>query len=75
MGGYSGHLGVNFALYVELQSIKHGLMQGWEKSYRKLWCESESLHALRLITTTQSLQFHLYAGVVEDIKALVGCDW
>ena len=75
VGRYSGHLNTNSVLYTEPQSIKHGLLHVWEKGYRRVWCESDSLHALQLTNTTQCLRFHVHADVIEDIKALVVCDW
>ena len=75
LGGYSGNLGDRSVLYAELHSIKHGLLMAWTKGYRRVWCESDSLHHLQLLTTTQQMCFHNYANVIEDIKALVNRDW
>ena len=74
LGGFSRNLGDQSVLYAELQSIKHGLIMTWTKGWRSVWCESDSLHALQILSSTQQMCFHKYANVIEDIKELANRD-
>ena len=73
--GYSGKLGNHSVLYAELHSIKTGLLMAWMMGFRNVWCESDSLHALQLISSRQHLCFHTYATVITGIKELLARNW
>ena len=72
--GYSGVIGDENILYAELYGIWVGLTTAWEKGFRKLWCETDSLEAWRLIHAVNVPSYHIYGLVLADIKEVIERD-
>ena len=56
-------------LFAQLHAIKHGLYLAWDKGYWRVWCESDSLHAFRLIHATHDIKYKgdVYNAPVIDL--------
>ena len=74
MIGYSGVLGKENILFAELYGIRVGITTAWEKGFRKLWCETNSLEAWRLIHANNVSPYHIYGSVLADIKEVIDRD-
>src|ERR1044072_2929243 len=72
--GFFGSGGDDTVLCMELMAIYHGLRLAWEHGFRKVLCLTDSLLSVSLIQTQLS-QFHEYAVIVGNIKALLRREW
>lgn len=61
-------------LLAELHAVRQSLIWCWDQGWRNVCCESDSLEAVSLVNTA-ALQHHLYAGIIFDIRSLLGWDW
>ena len=75
LGGIAGKLGMASVLNAELHGIKYGLIQAWNREFRRVWCETDSQLVVSLITSCLWQKFHSCAVVLEDIHALLSRDW
>lgn len=74
MSGFYGFLNDTCILHLELLGIFHGLSTAWERGHRLVECQSDSLDAVSLVTSSVS-PYHLYAALIWDIKDLLNRDW
>lgn len=72
--GFSGHIGHSDVLKAELNGILNGLKIAWERGYRNLLCYTDSMNAKTLIQD-QSIDFHRYATIVQEIRDLLNLPW
>ncbi|KAJ1379445.1 Ribonuclease H domain [Sesbania bispinosa] len=73
--GFSGNGGTGYILKAELLAIFHGLSLSWDRGYRKIICESDSLEAAKLIGSATMSSFHEHAILLANIIALLQRDW
>lgn len=73
-GGFYGFLQDDHILHLELLAIFHGLSFAWDRGYRLVECQSDSLDAVNLVLSVPP-STHLYAAVVWDIKGLLDRPW
>lgn len=74
--GFNGSIGVGTNILVELQAFYHGLCLSWQQGWRSVVFESDLLEAINFINTTHT-QFHLYGGIICDIRNMLrkDCRW
>ena len=64
--GFHGTVGVVNNLCPELMAIRMGLCLAWDHGYRRVYCESDSLEAIRCVNS--KAQNHVYGAVILDIQ-------
>ncbi|XP_057418881.1 uncharacterized protein LOC130713097 [Lotus japonicus] len=74
MGGFFGYRDDACILHLELLGIHQGLTLAWERGYRVVECQSDSLDAVNLILSVPPSR-HLYASLIWDIKDLLSRTW
>lgn len=74
MAGVSTHEGAGNALLAEILAIKNGLVFAWDKGFRKVYCESDSLDVVNLLHKPAKLSCHTYAVIIMQIFDLVKLD-
>jgi ribonuclease HI len=72
--GFFGNLGVSNILHAELMAIFKGLQLAWELNIRNLWCYSDSVTALKLISEPVD-EWHHYAAIIRNIKEILNRNW
>ncbi|KAJ1390067.1 Ribonuclease H domain [Sesbania bispinosa] len=73
--GISGNVGVGSILKAELLAIYYGLSSLWDRGFRRVVCESDSLEAVKFITHHRISPFHRYDGILAKILNLLRKDW
>ena len=73
--GYCGYAGSVYILFAELLAINCVLLRAWELHVRTLLCESDSLEAVRFVTSSEMDVYHLYWTIIADIKLLMARNW
>ncbi|PNX91672.1 ribonuclease H [Trifolium pratense] len=72
--GFFGNLGVTNILHAELMAIYKGLLLVWEMNIKELWCYSDSVTAIKLISDPVN-EWHHYATILNNIKEILNRDW
>ena len=70
---FKGSMGFADNLLPELMVICMGLRLPWERAFRNVSCELDSLEAIRLISTDE--EDHCYMPIVKEIKNWLYKDW
>lgn len=73
-GGFFGFLEETCILRLELLAIFQGLSMAWERGYRVVDCQSDSMDAVNLVMSVPPTR-HLYVSLIWDIKDLLARDW
>jgi ribonuclease HI len=55
-------------------AIFKGLQLAWELNIRNLWCYSDSVTALKLISEPVD-EWHHYAAIIRNIKEILNRNW
>ena len=71
--GFTSRLGPGIALHAELQAIKFGLQIAWDRGFRKILLESDSLLAVTKLTTGR-IQLNILTPLINCCKELIGRD-
>ncbi|KAJ1431530.1 Ribonuclease H-like superfamily [Sesbania bispinosa] len=71
LAGFSMNLGKVGVLAAELYAIRQGLMICLDMGYSYIWCESDSMEAVRLCLLLVILLHHRLAVVITDIHQLM----
>ena len=66
---FTGYGGFGSDLLPELQAIKYSLVVAWDRGFRKLIYNSNSIDIIRLIHDDFN-KYHLFRVVIFDIKEL-----
>ena len=61
-------------MLLELVAICQGLRLGWDRGFRCVLCESNSLETIRLIHSP-SPQLHQFQAVIMEIKSWLSREW
>ena len=72
--GFYGSIGFAGNLLPELIAICQGLRLAWDRGFRCVLCESDSLEAIRLINSANSHHHHFQA-VITEIKLWLAKEW
>jgi ribonuclease HI len=72
--GFFGNLGHTNILHAELMAIYKGLLLAWDLNIKDLWCYSDSVMAIKLITDPVD-DWHHYAAILNNIKDIMKRDW
>jgi hypothetical protein len=74
--GFTGFAGFGCKLLPELMALKkHGLLLAWERGYRRILCDSDSMDAIWLVTAGIDYEFHKFGALIVDIRDLLKRDW
>ncbi|XP_057450644.1 uncharacterized protein LOC130742570 [Lotus japonicus] len=72
--GFYGHCNDPNILHLKLLAIFHGLSLAWNRGVRAVECQSDSLDAVKLVSSVPPLR-HSYASLIWDIKDLLSRSW
>ncbi|XVF06929.1 hypothetical protein REPUB_Repub06bG0093400 [Reevesia pubescens] len=74
LGGFTHRVGISYILTAELWAIFHGLQLCWDRGYRKIELESDSLVAIQKLGIKTSLSDpHIH--IIDAIKEFQQHDW
>ena len=65
--GFYGFIGVVGSLLPKLLAVCHELRLAWDRDFRQVLCESDSLDVIRLIHL-DAVDYHHFQAVVMDIQ-------
>lgn len=71
---FRGNAGNVQILVTELKAIHHGLMLAWQKGYKRVFCESDCLEAILLITKEIG-EFHIHGAVIAKVRSMLHWIW
>ena len=75
VGGFSCVTSNCDVLHNELYAILHGLSFAWEKGYKEVICESDSLQAIKIVEASIDMHRHPCRRLLLEIQQLLARSW